>query len=87
MKTCNVRLSGTDIVKVSGSTWEFSVEGYYKQMRNVLEYKEGVSFLGSSSGWENKVEMGIKFKIFTKGITYFCKLFTICPFSGITLIY
>ena len=38
--------------------WEFSVEGYYKQMRNVLEYKEGVNFLGSSSGWENKVEMG-----------------------------
>ena len=27
-------------------------------MYNVLEYKEGVSFFGSSSGWENKVEMG-----------------------------
>lgn len=40
------------------SGWEFSVEGYYKEMRNVLEYKDGVSFLGSSSGWENKVEMG-----------------------------
>ncbi|WP_455586265.1 TonB-dependent receptor domain-containing protein [Bacteroides sp.] len=38
--------------------WEFSIEGYYKQMRNVLEYKEGVTFFGSSSGWENKVEMG-----------------------------
>ena len=38
--------------------WEFSVEGYYKDMRNVLEYKDGVSFFGSSSGWENKVEMG-----------------------------
>lgn len=38
--------------------WEFSVEGYYKDMYNVLEYKEGVSFFGSSSGWENKVEMG-----------------------------
>lgn len=38
--------------------WEFSVEGYYKDMRNVLEYKEGVSFFGSSAGWENKVEMG-----------------------------
>lgn len=38
--------------------WEFSVEGYYKDMRNVLEYKEGISFLGSSSGWEDKVEMG-----------------------------
>lgn len=32
--------------------WEFSVEGYYKDMRNVLEYKDGVSFFGSSSGWE-----------------------------------
>lgn len=38
--------------------WEFSVEGYYKDMRHVLEYKDGVSFFGSSAGWENKVEMG-----------------------------
>ena len=38
--------------------WEFSVEGYYKDMRNVLEYKDGVSFFGSSTGWENKVEIG-----------------------------
>ncbi|HJD77014.1 MAG TPA: TonB-dependent receptor [Bacteroides reticulotermitis] len=38
--------------------WEFSLEGYYKDMRNVLEYKEGVSFFGSSAEWENKVEMG-----------------------------
>ncbi len=27
-------------------------------MKNVLEYKDGVSFLGSSTGWEDKVEMG-----------------------------
>lgn len=38
--------------------WEFSAESYYKHMRNVLEYKDGVSFYGSSSGWEEKVEMG-----------------------------
>lgn len=38
--------------------WELSVEGYYKNMLNVLEYKEGVSFFGSSAGWEDKVEMG-----------------------------
>lgn len=38
--------------------WEFSVEGYYKDMYNVLEYKDGVSFFGSSTGWESKVEMG-----------------------------
>lgn len=24
--------------------WEFSVESYYKGMKNVLEYKDGVSF-------------------------------------------
>lgn len=29
VKICNVRLSGTDIVKVSGSTWEFSEPGTY----------------------------------------------------------
>lgn len=40
------------------SGWEFSVEGYYKQMKNVLEYQNGVSFLGSSASWEDKVEMG-----------------------------
>ena len=38
--------------------WEFSVEGYYKRMRNVLEYQNGVSFFGSSTNWEDKVEMG-----------------------------
>lgn len=38
--------------------WEFSVEGYWKQMRNVLEYKDGISFLANSNQWEDKVEMG-----------------------------
>ena len=38
--------------------WEFSLEGYYKSIQNVLEYKEGVAFLFDSSGWENKVEVG-----------------------------
>ncbi len=38
--------------------WEFSVEAYWKEMRNILEYKDGSFFLGSSGGWENKVTMG-----------------------------
>lgn len=38
--------------------WEFSAEGYYKDIRNVLEYKNGEGFLGSSHSWEDKVEMG-----------------------------
>ncbi|MCD7930089.1 MAG: TonB-dependent receptor [Tannerellaceae bacterium] len=38
--------------------WEFSAESYYKSMHNVLEYKDGASFLGSSHNREDKVEMG-----------------------------
>jgi len=38
--------------------WELSLEGYYKNMYNVLEYKDGATFLGSSHNWESKVEMG-----------------------------
>lgn len=38
--------------------FDISVEGYYKQMDNLLEYKDGASFFGSSDTWENKVCMG-----------------------------
>lgn len=38
--------------------WELSTEVYYKDMNNILEYKDGASFLGASHNWEDKVEMG-----------------------------
>lgn len=38
--------------------WEFSVEGYWKDMHNVLEYKDGVSFMATSQSWESNVVMG-----------------------------
>ncbi len=38
--------------------WEFSIEGYYKTMKNILEYKDGMSVMGSSANWEDKVDMG-----------------------------
>ena len=38
--------------------WEFSIEGYWKEMENILEYKDGVSFVGSSQGWQDLVVMG-----------------------------
>ncbi|WP_276132238.1 TonB-dependent receptor [Polluticoccus soli] len=47
---------------------EISVEGYYKTMENVLEYKEGASFFNSSTSWEDKVEIG-------KGKSYGGELF------------
>ncbi len=37
---------------------DFSLEGYYKSMDNLIEYKDGASFLGSTTGWEEKVCMG-----------------------------
>lgn len=36
----------------------FSLEGYYKTMGNVLEYKDGITFFNDSEGWENKVVVG-----------------------------
>ena len=40
--------------------YEFSVEGYYKQMDNLVSYKEGASFLFSvdNDTWEDKISQG-----------------------------
>ena len=48
--------------------WEFSVEAYLKNMRNILEYKDGTLMLGTSEGWEKRVEMG---EGTAKGIEFF----------------
>ena len=39
-------------------SYDFSIEGYYKTMDNVLEYRDGASYFGMSTGWEDKVCMG-----------------------------
>lgn len=36
----------------------FSVESYYKSMNNLIEYKDGAGFMGSTTGWEDKVNIG-----------------------------
>jgi len=38
--------------------FDLSLEAYYKNMDNLIEYKDGASFFGSSSGWEEKVNVG-----------------------------
>ncbi len=38
--------------------FDISVEGFYKTMDNLIEYKEGSSFAGASNDWESKVETG-----------------------------
>jgi hypothetical protein len=50
------------------SSYEVSVEGYYKKMNNVLEYSEGASFIDATGNWQDKVETG-------KGWSYGTELF------------
>jgi outer membrane receptor for ferrienterochelin and colicin len=39
--------------------YEFSIEGYYKKMKNIIEYKEGASYLSIENDWQSKVEAGV----------------------------
>lgn len=39
-------------------TYSFSIEGYYKWMKNLLEYKDGYSFLPGTASWEDKIASG-----------------------------
>ncbi len=38
--------------------WDVSIEGFYKTMDNLIEYKEGSSFFQVSQNWESKIELG-----------------------------
>ncbi len=46
------------VAKTLWDKYEFSVEGYYKQMKNVVSYKEGVDFIGLENDWQDKVTQG-----------------------------
>jgi outer membrane receptor for ferrienterochelin and colicin len=37
---------------------EISLEGYYKIMKNLIEYKEGASFFSFTDDWQDKIETG-----------------------------
>lgn len=47
------------LVRTIKDNWEVSVEGYFKQLKNVIDYAEGSDFLSVQSSWENSVEQGI----------------------------
>ncbi len=48
--------------------YEISIEGYYKDMRNLIEYSEGASFFTSQGDWEDQIEVG-------RGWSYGAELF------------
>ena len=58
--------------------FELSIEGYYKVMNNIIEYKDGASFLADARDWQTKVETG-------KGWSYGAEILlekTVGKFSG-----
>jgi hypothetical protein len=46
------------LAKDLSNNFEISIEGYYKEMNNLIEYREGATFLSQYDTWENKVEVG-----------------------------
>ena len=40
------------------SACDLSLEGYYKRLNNLIEYREGSSFMTGTTSWEDKVAMG-----------------------------
>ncbi len=54
--TSDIASVGTYYTGLEG--WEFSVEGYWKKLNNVLEYKDGKMSFSSASNWEENVGMG-----------------------------
>lgn len=45
----------TGIAKTYKDLYEISLEGYYKEMTNLIEYKDGASFIHIDEDWQNKV--------------------------------
>jgi len=45
------------VAKTFNNKFEFSVEGYYKKMTNLISYKEGASFIDFGD-WQDKIEQG-----------------------------
>ena len=55
------RQFGVGLARQFKDQYEFSLEGYYKTMTNLIEYREGASFLvgfGENEDWQDKVEIG-----------------------------
>jgi outer membrane receptor for ferrienterochelin and colicin len=54
--------TGIGIAKTFGNQFEFSVEGYYKEMTNLVSYVEGASFISvdgeTDNDWQDRVTQG-----------------------------
>ncbi len=51
------------LARTFNNKFEVSLEGYYKTMDNLIEYKDGASFFDSQTDWQDKVFIG-------RGVSY-----------------
>ena len=54
----NSKQAAIGLARTVKKDYEVSLEGYYKTMNNLIEYKEGASFLSIDQNWESKVTSG-----------------------------
>ncbi len=50
--------------------WEFSAEAYYRDMRNILDFRDNTIYNGNTAKWENLVSAG---KGYSEGIEFFAR--------------
>ncbi|NQY66444.1 MAG: TonB-dependent receptor, partial [Flavobacteriales bacterium] len=58
VKPQNSHQWATGFARTFKKKYEVSIEGYYKAMDNLIEYKEGASFFDSDKDWQDKIETG-----------------------------
>ena len=49
---------GVGYTQSLGKGYELTIEGFYKDMDNLLSYKSGFNFFSNSKVWENKIDVG-----------------------------
>ena len=58
VKPQNSKQAALGIAQSFAKGFELSVEGYYKTMKNLIEYKEGASFFSVNQNWDDQIEFG-----------------------------
>lgn len=67
------------------STYEISLEGYYKTMNNLIEYKDGTSFINLEESWEDKIATNGKGESYGMELLAQKKTGTVTGWVGYTL--
>lgn len=65
----SMQVAGGAVHSISGGKFEISIEGYYKQLQNLIEYEDGADYFNATLGtWEDRVETG-------RGVAYGGEIF------------